>query len=75
MSEEKSGTSQSEKKPKKKKLVEADSRLNKSSLKDLLKGSMAMDEDEEDDLDTDSNMHNALMAIGAGLNSEGMLHL
>ena len=75
LSEEKSGTSQSEKKPKKKKLVEADSRLNKSSLKDLLKGSMAMDEDEEDDLDTDSNMHNALMAIGAGLNSEGMLHL
>ena len=55
--------------------MEADSRLNKSSLKDLLKGSMAMDEDEEDDLDTDSNMHNALMAIGAGLNSEGMLHL
>ena len=34
-----------------------------------------MDEDEEDDLDTDSNMHNALMAIGAGLNSEGMLLL
>ena len=64
----------SEKKPKKKKLVEAaDSRLNKSSLKDLLKGSMAVDDD-DDDVDADSKMQNAMVAIGAGLSSEGMIH-
>ena len=35
---------------------------------------MAADDDEED-LDTDININNAMQAIGAGLSSEGTMHV